>query len=51
MYNEVDSTNLESTKANRKKVSTPRWGGADSALMTKPKGKKKRSARKKVTVK
>jgi hypothetical protein len=48
--NEVDSTNLESIKANRKKVSSPRFGGGNSAGMKHVKGKKHK-ARKKTVVK
>jgi len=49
-FNEVDSTNLESIKANRRKVSTPRFGGANSAGMKKIKGKKSNKPRGKKTV-
>lgn len=44
-YNEVDSTNLESAKKNRKKVSSPKWGGADSALRKGPRGKRRSKKR------
>jgi hypothetical protein len=51
MTNEVDSTNLESIKANRKKVSSPRFGGSSSALMKHVKGKKRTKSQKKTVVK
>jgi hypothetical protein len=49
-YNEVDATNLESIKSARKKVASPRFGGASSALMTGPK-KSRKKVRKRTVVK
>ncbi len=48
MYNEVDSTNMESIKSARKKVASPRFGGSSSAGMKGPKRTKKKAHKKTV---